>query len=123
MTNRIWTNPPSVYEVTNPSAHMIKRITKIVQSMFSTPFYREPTLSGFLSAQVLSSLLLVNPLFGFWVNTNIDSAENSPFMLSLVEAFLRFFSRINIKASSFNLHGLTSCYWQIAIWMQTISRF
>lgn len=33
MTNSIWTNPPIVYEVTKPSAHMIKRITKIVQSM------------------------------------------------------------------------------------------
>ena len=48
MTNKIWTNPPIVYEVTNPSAHMIKRITKIVQSMF----------------QLLSYFFLINLLFG-----------------------------------------------------------
>jgi hypothetical protein len=32
-------NPPNVYELTMPSNHMIKRITKIVQSI-SPPFYR-----------------------------------------------------------------------------------
>jgi hypothetical protein len=61
----MWMNPPIVYEVTNPSTHMIKRITKIVQSMFQLLFYREPTLSGFLSAQMLSPFFMVGLLFGF----------------------------------------------------------
>lgn len=34
--------PPIVYEVTNPSAHMIKRITKIVQSMVQLLSDRQP---------------------------------------------------------------------------------
>jgi len=33
MTNSRWTDPPSVYEVPNPSAHIIMRIRKIAQSM------------------------------------------------------------------------------------------
>ncbi len=65
MTNRMWTNPPIVYEVTSPSAHRIKRITKIVQSIFQLLSYREPILSDFLSVQCLSVFFLVNLLFGF----------------------------------------------------------
>ena len=30
----MWMNPPSVYEVTSPTAHSTSRITKIVQSIF-----------------------------------------------------------------------------------------
>ena len=46
-TNKIWTNPPIVYEVTNPSAHRIKRITKIVQIMFQLLSRAETTAPDF----------------------------------------------------------------------------
>src|SRR6266481_8322417 len=58
---------PIVYEVTNPSAHMIKRITKIVQSMFQRPFIERTTLSDFLPPQCFSSFFMVGLLFGFRV--------------------------------------------------------
>jgi hypothetical protein len=32
--NRMWMNPPSVYELADPTTHIMKRITKIVQSIF-----------------------------------------------------------------------------------------
>src|SRR5437016_3595507 len=64
-TNRMWTNPPSVYEVANPSAHMIKRITKIVQSIVQLLILRESLLSKFLASQVFSSIFLIALLFGF----------------------------------------------------------
>src|SRR4026208_1989754 len=54
MTNRIWTNPPIVYEVTSPSAHMTKRITNIVQSMLQLLSHREPNLSVLLSTRCLA---------------------------------------------------------------------
>src|SRR5712692_2491590 len=79
MTNRIWTNPPIVYEVTNPSAHMIKRITKIVQSIFQLLSHRESALSDFLSAQILSPFFLVGLLFGFRSGVNRAAALTHKF--------------------------------------------
>ena len=58
-------NPPIVYEVTSPSAHMTKRITKIVQSMFQLLSGYKPITSNLLSAQCLSPFFLVGLLFGF----------------------------------------------------------
>jgi hypothetical protein len=54
-------NPPMVYEVTNPSAHMIKRITKIVQSIFQLLSGR-PAIKSNLPIQiaVLSQLMAIS---------------------------------------------------------------
>src|ERR1043166_4223673 len=67
LINRIWRNPPSVYEVTDPRTHMIKRITKIVQSIFELLPARERTAPDSLSAQIVSPLFLV----GFWASGSV----------------------------------------------------
>ena len=47
-------NPPMVYDVTNPRAHMIKRITKIVQSMFNSFLENQPCRVPALTGQFLA---------------------------------------------------------------------
>ena len=58
MTNKIWTNPPIVYEVTNPSAHMTKRITNIVQSMFHLISGWMLLLSAYSDSRVVGEVVL-----------------------------------------------------------------
>jgi hypothetical protein len=87
MTNRIWTKPPIVYEVTNPSAHKIKRITKIVQSIFQLLSRREPTLSDFLSAQCVSPFFLVGLAFGFRSGVNRAAAMTHQFLSFFDDSF------------------------------------
>jgi hypothetical protein len=39
-TNKMWMNPPKVYEVTRPSSHKTSKTAKIVQSTLTPiPFY------------------------------------------------------------------------------------
>jgi hypothetical protein len=70
----MWMNPPIVYEVTNPSAHMIKRITKIVQSMFQLLSGYKPITSNLLSARCLSPFFLVRLFFFFRGGVNRAAA-------------------------------------------------
>jgi hypothetical protein len=82
----MWTNPPIVYEVTNPSAHMIKRITKIVQSMLQLLSIENPPCRIFLSAQVLSPLFL-GLLLGFRSGINRAAAMTNKFLSSFDDSF------------------------------------
>src|SRR5512135_2914501 len=93
-------NPPIVYEVTNPSAHRIKRITKIVQSMFQLLSIENLPCRIFLSAKVLSPVLLLRLPLGF--RSGVNRAAAMPHKLlsffddsfaGLAQQVPRFFAR------------------------------
>jgi hypothetical protein len=55
--------------------------------MFQLLFYREPTLSGFLSAQMLSPFFLVGLLFGFRSGINRAAAMTHKFLSFFDDSF------------------------------------
>jgi hypothetical protein len=80
-------NPPIVYEVTNPSAHMINRITKIVQSMFQLLSGYKPITSNLLSTQGFSPYFLVRLFFLFRGDVNRAATMTHKFLSFVANSF------------------------------------
>src|ERR1700757_1787681 len=78
--NRMWRNPPSVYDVTNPSTHVLKRTTKIVQSIFQLLSCYRVTTPDSLSAQILPLLFLVGLLLGFRIGFDRIAMRTNEFL-------------------------------------------
>jgi hypothetical protein len=74
-----------VYEVTSPSAYMINRITKIVQSMFQLLSGYKTIMANRLSAQMLSPFFLV--LLGFRSSLNRAAAMTHEFLSFFDDSF------------------------------------
>ena len=79
-------NPPIVYEVTNPSAHMIKRITKIVQSMFQLLSQKTYPV-GFPIRPMCSRLSSWYLAFGFRSGVNRAAAMTHQFLSFFDDSF------------------------------------